>query len=168
MLYIEPGGGLANRMRTLVSAMELQRKTGVEIVCIWNERAELNAPFNKLFEDISGVKIISPTPKYRYLKSIYQKNFVLRLLAKLINKFLGFDYVILEKFLKIKNINMLDMLKNNINSNFYIRSCDEFTSWNYDSYQKFKPIKEIEEKIVDTYKLLSNNNWFAHKTNRPI
>lgn len=80
-LYIEPIGGLANRMRVIASALEFKKQYGGEIFCIWNENAELNAHFSELFKDIDSLNIIPKSKKMRNLKSTLRSNFIFRKLA---------------------------------------------------------------------------------------
>lgn len=48
-----PVGGLANRMRTIASALTLAQKTNSKLKVLWFPTWELNAPFNCLFESIN-------------------------------------------------------------------------------------------------------------------
>lgn len=51
-LYVQPLGGLCNRMRVIVGAASLAKKLDQEMVVIWTRDATLNASFSELFEPI--------------------------------------------------------------------------------------------------------------------
>lgn len=148
MIIIEPVGGLSNRMRVIASAMLLQKKLKCKLVCIWNENTELNAPFHVLFENISGLRIQSKSKKYTYLKSSNQNTLLKKFVVKILNKILGIDYCIKQKDFKelfgTKNIDIFEFA--NKHQNIYIHTGEEFGN-NFSEFQRFKPIKEIQDKI---------------------
>ena len=49
MLYVEPYGGLCNRMRCMSSACRFAEKHNIELTIIWSELDELNCDFKSLF-----------------------------------------------------------------------------------------------------------------------
>lgn len=51
-LYVQPLGGLCNRMRVIVSAASLAKKLGRRMVIVWTQDQSLNARFDELFEPI--------------------------------------------------------------------------------------------------------------------
>ncbi len=58
MLYIEPTGGLCNRMRALNSAIFLADKAGVQLSLVWLITWDMGAPVTHLFELPSFISII--------------------------------------------------------------------------------------------------------------
>ena len=48
MIYIEPLGGLCNRMRAVNSALCLAELTKQKMVIVWRENEELNCPYTAL------------------------------------------------------------------------------------------------------------------------
>jgi len=152
-LYIEPVGGLANRMRVIASALEFKKLYECEVFCVWTEYSGLNAPFQELFEDVDGLNIIPKSKKYKKLKSTIQTNIFFRLLAKIFNKLLGFDYYIpsgdVEKLVKT---NMLyDIIRNNKGA-IYIQSYMIDYKWDTEHLKSiFRPIKTIMEKVESIY-----------------
>lgn len=52
-LTLVPSGGLANRMRAVVSAYDLCRQTGSTLRVVWFRDWALNAPFHSIFEPIN-------------------------------------------------------------------------------------------------------------------
>lgn len=51
-IFVQPLGGLCNRMRCIVGAASLAKKTDKKLVIIWTRDATLNAKFSDLFENI--------------------------------------------------------------------------------------------------------------------
>lgn len=74
-LFLEPYGGLANRMRVISSALKIYQLTGLKIRCIWVENNELNCPFNKLFEEIDGISLIKKPSYMIFLNKIRKRSF---------------------------------------------------------------------------------------------
>ncbi len=78
MIFIEPIGGLCNRMRAINSAYHLALDLGQELTVIWTAKAELNCPFGKLFIIPSSVNVIENKGKtarryklQRYFSNLY-------------------------------------------------------------------------------------------------
>lgn len=144
MLIIEPIGGLANRMRVIVSAINLKKELNFDLFCVWEENSDLNAPFNMLFEEIEGVNFIPKLNKYNHLKSTYQKKQGRKKIVMLINKIIGFDYCLKQSDFS-GTINIPEILKRN--KRVYIRTCEEFSSYNNEDFRIFKPVKQLLEEI---------------------
>lgn len=144
MLIIEPIGGLANRMRVIVSAINVKKRMNFDVYCVWVENSELNAPFNRLFEEIEGIKFLPKLRKYDYLKSTNQKKHSRKKLFMLINKIIGFDYCLKQSDFS-EDINVFDILKKN--KRVYIRTCEEFSSYINEDFRIFKPLKHLREDI---------------------
>lgn len=81
MLYINPIGGLANRMRALASGISLAFKINVEFSVIWQKNWELNANLDDIFylsEELSGRLEYPSKARYGLLFSVPRlKNFYL-------------------------------------------------------------------------------------------
>ena len=71
-IFIEPIGGLANRMRMIASYIEFAEKNGLDVSCVWNINNELGASFHSLFRDTDRVRFVSD--KKLKLYSSNQKN----------------------------------------------------------------------------------------------
>lgn len=152
-LYIEPLGGLANRMRVIASALDLKRQFGSEIFCIWNENPELNAPFNELFEDIDDLNVIQKSKKMKKLKPTFGVNSISRLLAKMNNKLLGFDHYIRSNEVKkfVESDVLYDMIRNNKGS-IYLRSHIIDYKWDTEHLKRvFRPVRSIMERVDHIY-----------------
>lgn len=59
MIIIQPSGGLCNRIRVINSAYELAKKRGDKLTVLWLNNAELNCPFESLFQPVTEIKIIN-------------------------------------------------------------------------------------------------------------
>jgi hypothetical protein len=58
MLYVEPLGGLCNRMRTIASFYTLAREIGDELTVVWLRDAGMNCPGARLFSLPESVKMV--------------------------------------------------------------------------------------------------------------
>lgn len=56
-VYLVPVGGLANRMRAIVSVLNACRKADVKLKIIWFRNHELNAPFYSLFNPLRSLNV---------------------------------------------------------------------------------------------------------------
>lgn len=52
MIYLNPRGGLCNRIRVIGSAVQLGKKYGDSIIIFWRKSPELGCTYEDLFEDI--------------------------------------------------------------------------------------------------------------------
>ena len=156
-LFIEPLCGLANRMRVIASALEFKKQFGCEVFCIWSENSELNAPFNKLFEDVDGLNFIPKSKKMKVLLPDFHPNFIVRLLAKISNKILGFNHCIRAKDVhRLVDTNILyDIVKNNKGA-IYLRSYNIDYNWDTEHFNSvFRPKRAIMERIESIYSKFS-------------
>ncbi len=76
MLYVEPLGGLCNRMRTIASFYTVAREAGRELTVVWLRDAGMNCPCARLFSLPEGVTVVEgpfvTKPQMR-LRSIARK-----------------------------------------------------------------------------------------------
>jgi hypothetical protein len=146
-LYIEPIGGLANRMRVIASALEFQKRYGCEVYCIWNENSELNAPFEDLFETVEGLHLIRKKPKFNKLRYSFRSNQFLNQLLKAYNKLLGFDYFIKAHQVAklVKNEELHSIVANNTGA-IYIESWG--IDYNWDT-KIINDIFQLKKDIID-------------------
>lgn len=56
-VYLVPVGGLANRMRAIVSVLNACQKAGVKLRILWFRNRELNAPFYSLFNPLKSLNV---------------------------------------------------------------------------------------------------------------
>lgn len=73
MIIIQPSGGLCNRMRVINSGWRLARERQEKLKIIWNCNAELNCPFESLFQPVKEFPIISIHSVADPRKLFYQK-----------------------------------------------------------------------------------------------
>lgn len=150
-VIIEPMGGLGNRMRVIASVLQLQKKQHFELICIWNEKSELNAPFTELFEEISGMTIETKKLRYKWLRSSIQKNTFLRIFANVINKTLGIDFCIKQTdFNNNGDLLQAELLKQSKkNQSIYIQTCEGFINYNI-VFQQFKLLGDLKSRVDAT------------------
>jgi hypothetical protein len=58
MLYVEPLGGLCNRMRTIASYYTLARETGRGLTVVWLRDAGMNCPCARLFSLPEDIRVV--------------------------------------------------------------------------------------------------------------
>ncbi len=151
-LYIEPIGGLANRMRVITSAIEFKKKYGGEVYCIWNENSELNAPFFRLFDSVEGFHFIPKIKRFKLLRFSFRSNPVLKHLVKVYNKLLGFDYFIkAHQVAQLVDSNELYHILEKNNGSIYIES------WGIDYTWDSKTLNEIFQLKKDIMNKVENN-----------
>ena len=69
MIYIEPLGGLCNRMRAVNSALCLAELTKQKMVIVWRENEELNCPYTALFQLPDTIRIITVNSLFSKIRS---------------------------------------------------------------------------------------------------
>ena len=126
MIYIEPCGGLCNRMRVIASAATLAEKYDRDITVIWKLNKGLRCKFSFLFYPMElrgGIKIYET--KYRYdLKTIKAQ--------------IKSDYRLMNCSQKDSN-KIEEIIKKQ--SDIYIRTPHQF--YDVQGYKIFKAIKPI-------------------------
>lgn len=73
-IIVQPLGGLCNRMRAIVGAVSLAKKTGKQIAILWTHDCTLNAGFSDLFEPITYevIECLLTSLKYKALYHWYK------------------------------------------------------------------------------------------------
>lgn len=142
--------GLANRIRVMASLYHLTL-SGINIKVIWQLNEELNCSFEKLFIPIKGFLIIN-TPKRIKLYNSKQKNILKRSVLKVYNKIKGFDYVIIGGYNNPDscNVALIQTIFDNY-KNVFLET--QQILYDHQEYSIFKPIKEIEDRIINSYSL---------------
>ena len=160
-LYIEPMGGLANRMRVIASVIKLTKIANTQIHCNWIENNELMAPFNRLFQDIDRLLFVpSGMKKLNGLKESFRHGQSTGFRSWIHNKRLGFDVCISAKEVSrlVSNGWLREELQNG-SKRMYLQSWmidEDFDS--EDLINIFKPTKQIEQQ---TLKYLSKFSEFS-------
>ena len=138
-------------MRVIASALWLQKQTQEPIHCIWLNKAELNAPFEHLFEPIEGLNIGSHLGKYRFVQMSHNRNPVKRVLANRLNHMLGVGASFFESDFIRQEDAITDALLDTVASGkgLYIKTCRGFGAFP-DFLNRFVPVKSIREQIAQT------------------
>jgi len=138
MIFLEPLGGLANRMRVIATGIALARQLKQPVSVIWKENYELNCPFDQLFYPLDGVRILRQRHTDRFIKRSEQS----ALKHKVINKLLGIDYCITDEDFPFDDL--ASRLKPYKNS--YINTC-QMLNGDVSDFKFFKPVESITAKI---------------------
>jgi hypothetical protein len=152
-LLVCPEGGLANRMRVLASVFALQDQQPCLIKCYWTLRVgELCAPFNQLFEPISGLEIADPPLYLSKLRPVLSRFSWRRLLLRLINKAYGVDAYLYEDSSHPGAIeaglpDALAILTHSSSASVLIRSWQGFGDYHC-FLKRFQPIFPLQQRIT--------------------
>jgi len=147
VITLHPYGGLANRLRTIISAISVATQANQELEIIWEENKDLYCPYHLLFKEISHFVLKKKTKKLRFLKSNNQNTTLRKVLARIINQFVGYDYVIEEKDFSLYwkgDLNIIEKAKRY--KKVYIHTCEEFHEENK-YYQLLRPIEVLQTRI---------------------
>lgn len=143
-IFIEPIGGLANRMRMIASYIEFAEKKGLDVSCVWNINNELGASFHSLFRDTDRVRFVSDK-KFK-LYSSNQKNLLKRWLVTFLNKCKGYHFVVKDSDVAIYGDNLEGILSKHVC--MYVCTCEELKYAT--DFSMFKPNYDLQT-IIDTY-----------------
>lgn len=146
-LLLVPAGGLANRMRAVVSAYNLCRATESEMQVVWIRDWALNARFHDIFESVDsrlfGLRearmsdyLINDRPRRRNLwlprwpqKMVYERRIYEQYVTPL--KMRGFDF---ESWLR--------------GHRCYMSCYQEFGTYPHDLYTRiFRPVAAVREQV---------------------
>lgn len=132
MIIIQPSGGLCNRIRVINSAYELAKKRGDKLTVLWLNNAELNCPFESLFQPVTEIKIINIYSNFNLKKLFFQLTANQR-----------FDNTAIENNKKegILNESFYKTLKKNV----YLSTWEHF--YPSSDYHFFQPANAIQTKI---------------------
>ncbi len=73
MIIIQPSGGLCNRMRVINSGLRLAEERQDKLLVLWNCNAELNCPFDALFQPVTECTITNIHSVADLRKLFFQK-----------------------------------------------------------------------------------------------
>lgn len=142
VIYVEPRGGLCNRMRVIASAFELAEKYGAQLVVMWKLTKGLNCAFNNLFCQDNRIRIIESNHKI--------------------------DFRFMWKAIKadICLINCIYEEKNDIeraiaeNEYVYITSIHNF--YHTEDFSVFRPVESIEKQILQITERIDKSTIGIH------
>lgn len=142
-----PVGGLANRMRSIASAVTLAEKTNSKLQIVWFQDWALNAPFSRLFEtvDESAACLREATRRdYLLLDRPRSKNFHFPRMYQRIH----FDSCLYEQFITPLCKKHFDFEAWTKNKHVYMASYTAFQAYKHELVRRlFVPLEEIRQEI---------------------
>lgn len=160
ILYINPIGGLANRMRAMAAGICLARDLGVDFRIVWCPNAELHARFDEIFEvpELLKGKFIHPSPlTYSLLfsvprkKNLYVSSITLRRYKKcLLTGRPEWHLTESDDPAKREVLSYFASCKTDEgNENYYIQGGTDYYPYSEKFYRSlFRPIKSIRERAA--------------------
>lgn len=149
MIYLEPQGGLANRLRAIANGIWLKRKLNTQLYVIWNEGHELNCPYHLLLEPITDFTIITKKRVFDFVTRTAQPDNKSRFKAKLKNLLARVDICITDEDYPL--VDVYETVRHH--ERIYIKTCQRFTD-SIDEFKLFKPIPPLSFKINELLGLL--------------
>jgi len=161
-IELNPRGGLANRMRTMVAAYYLAKEVGSDLFVYWIKDNGLNAKFGDIFEypnterlfvkDVSRLNSFffdEPSKHNLYLSAIFHR--------------IKNDRIIYNRSVKSLKSSGFDFENWAKGNNCYLGSCEEVVclgATNYGDILKdlFRPVKDIRDKIDARLSFFKNKN----------
>ena len=133
MLYIEPIGGLCNRLRAVNSAVNLGRDLGQKTMVLWNAKNELNCCYNSLFMPSDEFVVVEGRGR---VAPLY-----------LLKRYMGASYFKEEKIGRIKeDAEAVLSICRKKEGNIYFRTGYQF--YRTSSYPElFRPVYDIAGKV---------------------
>ena len=133
MLYIEPIGGLCNRLRAINSAVRLGVELDQKVVVLWNAKKELNCYFTDLFLPMDKISVVE-----RKQRSAF---------SYLLKRYLGSTYLKEEKVAQMKRqtgaISAADLKEQR---NIYFHTGYQFYHTS-DYPELFQPVDSIAKRV---------------------
>lgn len=143
-IYLEPTGGLGNRMRSISSCIWLSQVSDARLIIVWKKGRDFNSTFEDIFLNSDYFTIENYRNKYNYLKNNIQKSFLKRYITRIINRVLGFDFVATDPYFKNQESNILGIIE--IYKKVYFKTHEDFGN-NLPYYSAFIPTPSIQSKI---------------------
>jgi len=162
-IILEPHGGLANRMRVIASGIWLSNILQKKIKLIWNLNADLNCPFEELFEPIENIKIVEKKIRYRFFRSVKQENIFKQIIRRFVKVLISSNYIIIEDAgiskIKAGEIDILTLSK--AYRTLYINTCEEFGNIT-DEFKRLVPKPDIQKRIHERCKKFNQKTIGVH------
>ena len=131
MLIIQPIGGLCNRMRSINSAYHLASMRGERLTVIWFSNQELGCSFDSIFQPNPAIRLINITSKLDIRKIFYQ----------LTSQYIRNDEIRENK----TGYTLKEHFRTSLKKRCYIATEEHF--YPADSYELFKPLPQLQQKI---------------------
>ncbi|MCH6236503.1 hypothetical protein [Cognataquiflexum rubidum] len=144
MIYIEPFGGICNRLRAIASAVWLSKQLNKPLTVIWQVNEDLNTSFESLFQLPGEFRVVENSRSFQNIKNSKQNNALKAGLSSIINKFYGVDFCIKE--IEIKNYSNSYFTELKKYKNIYINTCEQFGEPSA-YFSLFKPVPKIQKQI---------------------
>ncbi|XHR93160.1 hypothetical protein ACFJIV_22935 [Mucilaginibacter sp. UC70_90] len=144
MIYLEPQGGLANRLRVIANGIWLKHKLNTRLCVIWTETHELNCPYHLLLEPIADFTIIPKKRVFDFVTRTVQPDNKSRYKAKLKNLVARVDICITDADHQLTDV--YETVRHH--KRVYIKTCQRFTD-SIDEFKLFKPIASLNLKIIE-------------------
>ena len=142
MIFLNPRGGLCNRLRVIGSAIKLGVAYDDFIIVFWRKRQELGCSFEELFESViynSSKRLIIKNVDYSEAE-----------LIKKIGRKTGDEKIYIDTIADVEKFQR-DYIYNNGRGQFLLSTCSSFYNF-ADKYDWLIPKKEIMEKAEDIVK----------------
>lgn len=159
-LLLVPSGGLANRMRSIVSGHVLAKNIGSGLQVIWFKDWGLNAMFGEIFEPLELIPLREATfiDKLLYDRA-RKKNFYITALPQKIL----FDKVMEEQDVKPLKLSGFSFEEWARGKNCYMSNYMDFGEFPKSIYKEtFMPVKEVNDMINDFCYGFSNHTIGLH------
>lgn len=154
MIFLEPKGGLANRIRVIASGVWLSKISNQRLSIIWNVDSDLCCNFNSIFDENSHFEVITRKEKFQYLQHTNNPKWKKRIKAYFRNRLLGIQYCINEiDFLSRgfgDEVRLQKIAKKH--KNIFISTTQGFGQWmNYLDKLPFHPniIERVNANVLD-------------------
>lgn len=142
MIFLNPRGGLCNRLRVIGSAIKLGVAYDDFIIVFWRKSQELGCSFEELFESViynSSKRLIIKNVDYSEAE-----------LIKKIGRKTGDEKIYIDTIADVEKFQR-DYIYNNGRGQFLLSTCSSFYNF-ADKYDWLIPKKEIMEKAEDIVK----------------
>lgn len=157
-IYIEPTGGLCDRLATFECFLNYRNKFSIdELNILWNLNEELNCKYENLFKQIDNVKV---TNVKRCI--LYNYRFTRRILNFFLKTYRG-------KRINLNNVNretVIDLIQQKNKVWFTGFIFDEIRDKMY--FDEFKAINEIQEKLIVKEKSYNTIGVHIRRTDNKI
>ena len=160
MIILDTYAGLANRMRSIHSAVSMARTFNKRLKVFWPIDNSLNCSYNDLFLSNKNFKIVSNNLAACFMRKYKSKYYLLRKISSLYFSLFNYDYLLFDNEFKDKvwKPPLYLLTKESIPKNFknaYINTCNEFFVSTVEPSDIFIPNDYVAQLINKT---LSNMN----------
>lgn len=162
VLYMIPSGGLANRMRAIVSGYWLAKEIGSRLQIIWFQDWALNAPFHEIFEPLDSEKI--PLREATFTDHLlYDRARKKNLWLPALPQKILFDRIMHEEEVKPLKLKGFDFTEWARGHRCYMSNFMHFGNWPTSLYNEiFKPVKPVTDTVSTLTQQFSKHTIGVH------